>query len=59
MANLIIHPEFQLYECKDSIFCSSLQVAQEFCKLHKNVIADIRNIDCSDHLNQLNFQPVK
>ena len=56
---LVLHPEFQLYEKKDMPFCSSLQVAEEFGKLHKNVIADIRNLDCSDEFNRLNFQPVK
>ena len=56
---LIMHPDFLLYERKEKAFCSSLQVAEEFGKLHKNVIADIRNLDCSDDFNQLNFQPVK
>ena len=56
MANLIIHPDFQLYERKDKIFCSSLQVAQEFHKEHYNVLADIRNLDCSDDFRALNFQ---
>lgn len=56
---LILHPEFQLYEKKDMPFCSSLQVADEFEKEHKNVLADIRNLDCSREFNQLNFQPVK
>lgn len=56
---LVLHPEFQLYEKKDMPFCSSLQMAEEFGKLHKNVIADIRNLDCSDEFNRLNFQPVK
>ena len=56
MANLVIHPQFQLYERKDTAFCSSLQVADEFGKAHKNVLADIRNLDCSDDFRKLNFQ---
>ena len=56
---LILHPDFLLYEKKDMPFCSSLQVAEEFGKEHKNVLADIRNLDCSDDFNALNFQPVK
>lgn len=32
---------------------------QEFGKEHKNVLADIRSLDCSDDFNALNFQPVK
>ena len=55
MANLIIHPEFQLYERKDRIFCSSLQVAQEFKKEHNHVLRDIRELDCSEDFNQSNF----
>ncbi len=54
---LVLHPEFQLYERKDMPFCSSLQVAEEFGKQHKNVIADIRNLDCSEDFRRLNFQP--
>lgn len=59
MSKLILHPDYQLYERKDKPFCSSLQVAQEFGKEHKNVLADIRSLDCSDNFNALNFQPVK
>ena len=54
---LVLHPEFRLYERKDIPFCSSLQVAQEFGKLHKNVLADIVNLDCSEGFRKLNFQP--
>ena len=56
---LILHPTYELYQKNNTAFCSSLQVAHEFDKLHKNVIADIRNLDCSDDFNRLNFQPVK
>ena len=56
---LILHPDYQLYERKNKPFCSSLQVAQEFGKEHKNVLADIRSLGCSDDFNALNFQPVK
>ena len=56
---LLLHPVYELYQKHNTAFCSSLQVAHEFGKLHKNVIADIRNLDCSDDFNRLNFQPVK
>lgn len=36
---------------------SSLFVAKYFEKDHKNVLADIRNLDCSDDFSRLNFQP--
>ena len=52
---LVLHPEFRLYERKDIPFCSSLQVAQEFGKLHKNVLADIVNLDCSEGFRKLNL----
>lgn len=35
----------------------SLYVAKYFEKEHKNVLADIRNLDCSIEFSQLNFQP--
>ncbi len=54
---LILHPTYELYQKNNTAFCSSLQVAHEFGKLHKNVIADIRNLDCSEDFRQLNFQP--
>lgn len=56
---LVLHPEFQLYERKDMPFCSSLQVAEEFGKRHDNVIADIRNLDCSEDFYKLNFQEIR
>ena len=59
MKDLILHPEFQLYERKDKAFCSSLQVAEEFGKRHDNVLADIRNLDCSDEFRLLNFQEIR
>ena len=51
-----IHPEYQLYQRKNKVFCTSLQVAQEFNKLHKNVLRDIRNLGCSDEFRRLNFE---
>lgn len=35
----------------------SLYVTKYFEKEHKNVLADIRNLDCSIEFSQLNFQP--
>ncbi len=59
MKGLVLHPEFQLYERNDKAFCSSLQVAEEFEKRHDNVLADIRNLDCSDNFRALNFQEIR
>lgn len=36
---------------------NSLFVAKFFEKEHKNILADIRNLDCSDEFRRLNFQP--
>jgi Rha family phage regulatory protein len=55
MASLILHPDYLLYERKDTPFCSSLQVAQEFEKRHDAVLRDIRSLDCSDEFRLLNF----
>jgi Rha family phage regulatory protein len=37
---------------------TSLIVADVFGKLHKNVIRDIKALECSDQFNRLNFEPV-
>jgi Rha family phage regulatory protein len=36
----------------------SLKVAEVFGKNHKNVIRDIRKLDCSEEFNRLNFAPI-
>ena len=56
---LVLHPTFELYEQKEKAFCSSLQVAEEFGKEHKNVLADIRNLDCPKDFYELNFQQIR
>lgn len=38
---------------------TSLIVAKYFDKRHDNVIQAIKNLDCSDEFNALNFQAVK
>ena len=55
-------PELVLPELKfedQQITCSSLDIAVHFEKLHKNVLRDIRNLECSEEFNGLNFEPVK
>lgn len=37
----------------------SLKVADYFGKQHKNILAIIKNLPCSDEFNRLNFKPVK
>jgi Rha family phage regulatory protein len=59
LKNLALHPEYQLYERKGKVFCSSLQVAETFKKRHDNVLQDIRKLDCSEGFNLLNFQEIK
>ena len=36
---------------------TSFLVAEAFGKAHKNVLRDIENLECSDHLRALNFEP--
>lgn len=38
---------------------TSLIVAEIFGKEHKNVLQDVRNLNCSDEFHRLNFQPIK
>ena len=53
------HPDYNLYQKNNTAFRSSRQIAQEFSKLHKNVLADVRNLNCSDKFRQLNFQLIR
>lgn len=41
------------------ITCSSLDVANHFEKQHKNVLQSIRNLECSEEFNALNFEGVE
>ena len=41
---LILHPEYNLYQKKNTAYCSSLQVAEIFGKQHKHVLEDIARI---------------
>ncbi len=36
---------------------TSLMVAEKFGKLHKNVVRDIRRMECSEQFSRLNFEP--
>ena len=56
---LVLHPTFELYKRKEKAFYSSLQVAEEFGNEHKNVLADIRNLDCPKDFYELNFQQIR
>jgi Rha family phage regulatory protein len=44
---------------RQHILTTSRIVARAFAKQHKNVLRDIRNIDCSAEFNRLNFEPVE
>lgn len=41
------------------LMVSSRKVAENFGKQHKNVMQAVRNLECSDDFNRLNFQPVE
>ena len=41
---------------KRSVVTDSLTIAKVFNKEHKNVLRDIRNIECSDEFKELNFE---
>jgi Rha family phage regulatory protein len=42
---------------EDRLFLSSMGVADRFDKQHKNVLASIQSIECSEEFRRLNFQP--
>lgn len=53
---LILNQSYDLYRKDDKAFCDSLQVAKTFGKYHKNILRDIRNLNCSAEFNKLNFE---
>lgn len=56
---LALNTDYNLYERNGQAFCDSLQIAETFEKRHDNVLADIRNLDCSLEFTALNFQASK
>jgi Rha family phage regulatory protein len=44
-------------EVEGEFYVTSLQVADDFEKEHKNVLQAIENLDCSEQFSRLNFQP--
>lgn len=59
MKSIVFNPQYELYAKKDTAFCSSLQVAEEFGKRHDNVLKDIKMLDCSEEFTRLNFEASK
>lgn len=58
MKPLIPYDEYGVFaDTHDTARVNSLFVAKFFEKDHKNVLADIRNLDCSEEFRRLNFQP--
>lgn len=43
---------------EEKLITTSLKVAEVFGKDHKNVLRDIREIECSEEFNRLNFEPI-
>ena len=43
----------------NQLYTPSTRIAEVFGKSHKNVLASIRNLDCSDYFTELNFEPSK
>lgn len=41
------------------VFANSRDVAARFGKQHKNVIRDIKSLECSDFFRELNFEPTQ
>ena len=58
MTQLTLFPEIFIRD--RHAFCTSLDVATHFGKLHKNVLRDIEMLkaDCPEEFNGLNFEPV-
>ena len=48
-----------LFEKDGQILVSSVDVAENFLKRHKNVVRAIENLKCGEEFNRLNFEPVE
>ena len=60
MKELIPRDEYGIFaDTHDTARVDSRSVAAFFEKEHKNVLSDIRNLECSEEFSQLNFQPSK
>lgn len=60
--SIIASPEFngiQIVKRDGGLMASSREVAENFGKLHKDVLRSIRNLDCSPEFNERNFAPVE
>lgn len=58
MQQIIPINDYGLFSDKhDAARVDSRYVAKEFGKQHKNVLADIKNLDCSPEFGRLNFEP--
>ncbi len=59
MKELVPMDDYGIFaDTKDTVWANSLIVAQTFGKRHDNVLADLRNLDCSEKFNLLNFQEI-
>lgn len=61
LKNLILNPEFNLYERNGKAFCGSRQIAETFKRQHKHVLDTIYNLTkptsgLSEEFRLLNFQ---
>lgn len=60
MKNLVEKNELGMFaDSKGVVLADSLKVAEIFDKNHKNVIRDIRELDCSEEFRELNFEPAE
>lgn len=41
---------------EEVVTCTSLDIAETFEKEHKNVLKDIRELECSEEFGRLNFE---
>lgn len=56
MSNLVPIPSNAVIRKDGHPITTSLRIAEVFGKLHKNVLRDIRDIDCSEKFGRLNFE---
>jgi Rha family phage regulatory protein len=54
----LVDAENLLHRTKERLLANSVEVAERFGKIHKNVLRSIEGIECSEEFYRLNFEPV-
>lgn len=57
MPKLTTPNQILIFDKGDTVWTTSLDVAEKFDRTHKNVLQSINKLECSEEFSRLNFQP--